>query len=212
MMILVAALEPVKQVIFSERQWDRRGKKHIEMFILRCKRTLKMLMEDLELLEMYKETKAVFDESIDDKFIVDAIAVALTEEPIKKEDPKPDAPKGKGKKGAETKPKGPDLTEQQKLIDRLQPEGRDKILDCKQKSTRKLLHLDFIFKLYMPLWCLEIGHKGDYISYQEMKEAENSIKKMKILEQIGKKSFLTTRQYEKFQEFFNATRVITRVF
>lgn len=66
-------------------------------------------------------------------------------------------------------------------------------MNCKLKSTRKLLHLDFIFKLYMPLWCLEIGHKGDYISYQEMKEAEQSIKKMKILESIGKKSFLTTR-------------------
>lgn len=61
-------------------------------------------MEDLDLLEMHKETLAVFLEPIDDKFVVDAIAVALVDEPIKKED----APK-KGKKGPKPKKKGPDL-------------------------------------------------------------------------------------------------------
>ena len=64
----------------------------------------------------------------------------------------------------------------------------------------------------MPLWCLEIGHKGENVSYKEIKEAEQSIKKMKMLETLGKTSFLTTRQYEKLGEFFNATRTITKVF
>lgn len=103
MMILCAALEPIKLVIFPDKPWDKRGKKHIELFIARCKRTLRGLMEDLDLLEMHKETLAVFLEPIDDKFVVDAIAVALVDEPIKKED----APKGK--KGPEPKKKGPDL-------------------------------------------------------------------------------------------------------
>lgn len=77
MMILCAAIEPIKQVIFPEKAWDKRGKKHIELFILQIKRTLKSLMEELDLLEMHKESLAVFIEPIEDKFIVDAIAIAL---------------------------------------------------------------------------------------------------------------------------------------
>jgi hypothetical protein len=79
------------------------------------------------------------------------------------------------------------------MLENLQPEGYKKIMTAKEKNTRKLLHLDFIFKLYMPLWCLEVAHKGDYVTYQEMKESESSIKKMKILEMLKKTSFLTTR-------------------
>lgn len=70
-------------------------------------------------------------------------------------------------------------------------------MTLKEKNVRKLLHLDFIFKLYMPLWCLEITHRGDYVPYQEMKDAEASIKKMKLLELMKKTSFLTTRQFER---------------
>jgi hypothetical protein len=101
---------------------------------------------------------------------------------------------------------------QQEVIDNLQPEGYQKIMVCKEKNTRKLLHLDFIFKLYMPLWCLEVAHLGEYVSYQEMKESESSIKKMKLLEQLKKTSFLTTRQYEKFGEFFTNNRILSRIF
>jgi hypothetical protein len=31
------------------------------------------MIEDLDLLEFYKETKAVIDENIEDKFVVDAV-------------------------------------------------------------------------------------------------------------------------------------------
>jgi tRNA A37 threonylcarbamoyladenosine synthetase subunit TsaC/SUA5/YrdC len=33
MIILVAALEPLKEIIFPDHNWDKRGKKHIEVFI-----------------------------------------------------------------------------------------------------------------------------------------------------------------------------------
>lgn len=73
MIILVAALEPLIAIIFPDKQWDKRGVKHLEVFIQNCKRTIKAMIEDLDLLEFYKETKAVIDENIEDKFVVDAV-------------------------------------------------------------------------------------------------------------------------------------------
>jgi hypothetical protein len=57
------------------------------------------------------------------------------------------------------------LRQQEQILGNLNLEGLEKIMTCKVKNTRKLLHLDFIFKLYMPLWCLEIGHKGKFLGY-----------------------------------------------
>lgn len=45
-----------------------------------------------------------------------------------------------------------------------------------------------------------------------MKDAEGSIKKMKILEMLKKTSFLTTRQYEKFLDFFIAPKILSMIF
>lgn len=222
MIILVAALEPLKEIIFPDQEWDKRGRKYVEVFIQQVKRTLKALMVDLDLLEMHKETKLVIDETIEDKFVVDATATAPPAEPelnlaltpFKSTATKSTAAETvKGKAGkAEEKKETRSLKQQQETIDNLQPEGFKKIMGCKEKNARKLLHLDFVFKLYMPLWCLEYAHKGDYVSYQEMKESENSIKKMKMLELLRKTSFLTTRQHEKFVEFFNNSRINAKIF
>lgn len=86
MMILVSALDPLREIIFPEKSWDKRGVQHLELFIQQCKRTIRALIEELDLLEMHKETRAVIDETIDDRFIVDAItSLPQTSEPVPNE-------------------------------------------------------------------------------------------------------------------------------
>jgi len=76
MIILVTALEPLLAIIFPDKAWDKRGVQHLKDFIQNCKRTIKALIEDLDLNELYKETKTVIDENIEDKFVVDAVTSA----------------------------------------------------------------------------------------------------------------------------------------
>lgn len=163
MMILVVALEPLKEIIFPEEPWDKRGKKHVAEFIQKCKRTIKALMTELDLLDMHRETKLVLEAGISDKFTVDAVAKPPEPEPEITTKKNPDPAKRIGKKDEVKEEKN--LLHQQKTLSSLQPEGLHIILECKYQNTRKLLHLDFVFKLYMLLWCLEIGHKGDFCTY-----------------------------------------------
>jgi len=90
MMILVAALEPLKEIIFPEQPWDKRGKRHIKAYLNQCKRTIRALMVDLNLMEMHKETKNVMDEPADEKYTVDAVAKPLEPE----NEAQPAKPKG----------------------------------------------------------------------------------------------------------------------
>jgi predicted ATP-dependent Lon-type protease len=76
MIILVAALEPLLAIIFPDKAWDKRGVQHLKDFIQNCKRTIKALIEELDLNELYKETRTVIDENIEDKFVVDAVTSA----------------------------------------------------------------------------------------------------------------------------------------
>lgn len=72
MTILVTALEPLKEIIIPEEPWDRRAKVYTREFIQHSKLTIKALMNDLNLLDMHKETKLVLENAIHDKFTVDA--------------------------------------------------------------------------------------------------------------------------------------------
>ena len=44
-----------------------------------------------------------------------------------------------------------------------------------------------------------------------MKEAESSIKKKRLMDMLGKSSFLATRMYERMGEFFINQRILTRI-
>lgn len=80
MMILVAAIDPIKELLFPEAHLDWRGRKHAQTFIQSCKRTIKALMEELDLQDMHRVTKSVIDEHVEDRFVLDAVAKPLPPE------------------------------------------------------------------------------------------------------------------------------------
>ena len=82
----------------------------------------------------------------------------------------------------------------------------------KVKFTRKLLHLDFLFKIYYPLWSLECFHVGKYLRFQQAKEMESSKAKRKLMEQMKKTTFLSTKYYDKVGDLITSTRMQKNIF